>query len=89
MCKARIRTLREAYGEIVNDDPKTSVTFYYFSRLVKSGRIPCKRAGRRYLVNMIDIEAYFNNPEREELDRLYQYEHASGGIRPVSEKGVF
>ena len=81
----RVRTLKKAYEELQTQDSSTCVSRYCFERLVKSGMIPSFKAGRKYLVNMSEVEDYFSNPNRQELEQLEAYKRAGGFIRPVKE----
>ncbi|WP_446787646.1 hypothetical protein [Macellibacteroides fermentans] len=55
-----LRTIKEALAEIRLKDPNTAVTEYFLRNLVKTGQIPSKRAGIKYLVDLRAINAYFN-----------------------------
>lgn len=85
MSIARIRTIKEAYAEIKEADPKTAITQSYIRRLIVSGTVPSAMAGRRYLVNMDELEIYLNNPDRQGLERQREYEQARCKIRAVPE----
>ena len=79
----RIRTLKEAHAEIKASDPCTAVSFNYLRRLVLSGAIPCIKAGNKFLINMQRLEEYLCNPERQNIDRVREYEQARNKIRVV------
>ncbi len=85
MSLPRIRTLKEAFAEIKEQDPKSAITFSYLRRIAPDlpGTI---KAGSKWLLNMEELEKYLSDPERLEKDRLREYERAknTGGIRPVS-----
>ena len=54
----RIRLIKEAYEEIKKADPGTAITMNYVRKLVVSGAVWSIRVGRRYLINMDDLEDY-------------------------------
>lgn len=81
----RIRMMKEAYEEIKKADPGTAITMNYIRKLVISGAVPSMRAGSRYLINMDDLENYLANPQRQELDRIRQFQQAGGKIRRIAE----
>lgn len=82
MSIARIRTVKEAYAEIKQSDPKTAITLSYVRRIAPAlpGTI---KAGNRFLINLDELESYIGNPERLELDRQREYQEALGKIRAV------
>ena len=51
----RMRTINEAYKEIKNDDPGTSITVHAIRRLVVMGIVPSVKCGKKYLVNLDDL----------------------------------
>ena len=81
----RIRMMKEAYEEIKKADPGTAITMNYICKLIISGAVPSMRAGSRYLINMDDLENYLANPQRQELDRIRQFQQAGGKIRRIAE----
>jgi len=48
----RMRTIREAFNEIISDDPNTALTPFALRTLVKKGTIPSVKIGVRYLLAM-------------------------------------
>ena len=56
----RIRNMKRAYAEIIENDPYSSISFFSFRREVIKGSIPSMKNGKRYLVNMNDVEAYYS-----------------------------
>lgn len=82
MALARIRTIKEAYAEIKASDPKTAISQNYIRALAPT--LPSTiKAGRRFLVNMDELESHLNHPSRAEMDRVREYETARNKIRPV------
>jgi len=56
----KIRNLTEAYREIINDDPETSICFNSLRHAVITGKIPSVKIGQRYLIDMMKIYAYYS-----------------------------
>jgi len=52
--------MKRAYAEIIENDPYSSISFFSFRREVIKGSIPSMKNGKRYLVNMNDVEAYYS-----------------------------
>jgi len=77
--------IKEAYEEIKKADPGTAITMNYVRKLVVSGAVWSIRVGRRYLINMDDLEDYLANPQRQELDRIRQFQQVGGKIRRIAE----
>jgi len=76
----KIRTIRQAYEELKNNDPNTAITPHAIRRFILNGNIPAFMAGQKYLISMENLENYINNPQ------LKQREDAYGVIRPVNMK---
>jgi hypothetical protein len=55
----RIRNMKCAYNEIVRNDPRSSITYFAFRRDIIMGRIPSRKNGRRYYLNMDEVENYY------------------------------
>lgn len=77
----RMRTMAEAYEEIKKDDPNTAITKSYIRRLIVSGQVPSQRAGKKYLVNMEDLETFLCNPTKKNQSKQNNY----GVIRAIAE----
>lgn len=59
-----MRTIDEAYKELVKLDPNTAVTKYRIKMLVKSGIIPSIPAGsKKVYINFNTLIDYFQHPE--------------------------
>lgn len=60
----KMRLIREIYEELHNADPDSAITMYALRQLVKSGKIPCTKVGRKMLINYNDVLDYFKtHPE--------------------------
>ena len=47
-----MRTIREAYGWLKNQDPETCLSYNAFRKIVLKGNIPALKVGNRYLLNV-------------------------------------
>ena len=56
----KMRLIREVYDEIHAVDPDSAVTMYALRNLVKSGKIPSTKVGRKNLINVTDVLNYFS-----------------------------
>ena len=65
---ATMRTIPKAVREMRERDPQTSVTEYNLTCLVKSGRLPYVRMGKRIYIAMEILERFLNG----ELDKKLQ-----------------
>ena len=54
------RTIREAAAWFKSQDPQTCLTETAIRTLVRSGRVPCVRVGKKYLVTIEALEAYLS-----------------------------
>lgn len=61
----RMRTVGEAALELKKLDPNTAVTEYHIRRLVKSGKLPRLKAGKKYLINFDALLDYLAQPCEE------------------------
>ena len=57
----RMRTVHEAAEEMKRLDANTAVTEYHIRRLVLDGVLPRIKAGKKYLINLDKLIAYFNS----------------------------
>lgn len=57
---SRMRTIDGTFKLIKRSDPKTSITKHYLRQLVISGEIPSKKAGKKYLVDLNEVERFFS-----------------------------
>ena len=54
------RTIREPAACLKSQDPQTCLTETAIRTLVRSGRVPCGRVGKKYLVTIEALEAYLS-----------------------------
>ncbi len=54
----RLRTIQTAYEEIRAHDPGTAITQYRIRQIVINGEVPCKKAGKKYLVDVDALMKY-------------------------------
>ena len=54
------RTIREAAAWFKSQDPQTCLTETAIRTLVRSGRVPFVRIGKKYLVTIEALEAYLS-----------------------------
>ena len=52
------RTIKEAAAHFKSADPQTSLTEYAIRTLLRTGKVPCVRVGKKYLVTIEALEAY-------------------------------
>ena len=57
------RTIREAAAWFKSQDPQTCLTETAIRTLLRSGRVPCVRVGKKYLVTIEALEAYLSGGE--------------------------
>lgn len=55
----RIRTIKNAYREIREQDPNTCITEWFLRQLITGGAIPSIRAGTKWLAEYVCI--YFRD----------------------------
>ncbi len=61
----KMRTISEAYKELLKLDPHTAVTKYRIKQLVRTGVIPSIPAGtRKVYINFNTLLDYLSHPER-------------------------
>ena len=54
------RTIKEATAHYKAADPNTALTEYAIRTLVRTGRVPCVRVGKKYLVTIEALEVYLS-----------------------------
>ena len=52
------RTIKDAAAHFKNVDPQTALTEYAIRTLLRTGRVPCVRMGKKYLVTIEALEEY-------------------------------
>lgn len=55
-----VRTIKGAFEEIKARDPKTDITMYAIRQIVKEGKIPYIRSGKKYLINVETLLDYIS-----------------------------
>lgn len=55
-----IRTIKGALEEIKVRDPKSDITMYAIRQIVKEGKIPYIRSGKKYLLNVEKLIDYIS-----------------------------
>lgn len=61
-----IRTIKGAIKEFKIADPKTEITEYAIRKMIKDGKIPYARSGKKILINIDNITAYINGEKERE-----------------------
>ena len=61
MIKARMRTIDEVVKHLKEADPGTKLTEWAIRGMVKSGRIPSNKVGRKYLINIDLLDQYLQD----------------------------
>ena len=56
----KMRGINDAYEEIIKKDPDSAITKTGFRRLVREGQIAHISVGKKKLVSMEDVYAFFN-----------------------------
>ena len=54
----RARTIKEAAAYFRTVDPETSLTEFAIRTLLRSGKVPCARIGKKYIVSIEALEAF-------------------------------
>lgn len=62
---SRYRTIRGVLQYIRARDPESAITEYFLRQLILNEELRYKRAGTKYLIDLDDIEAYFERRETE------------------------
>ena len=56
----RMRLISDAFNEIKKDDPNTAITLSGLRNLVRQGKIPCAKIGRKTLINYDALIEYLS-----------------------------
>ena len=59
----RMRTIDQAYAELLAADPHCALAKTALRRMVVSGRIPSVRVGPKYLIALENLDAYLRAAE--------------------------
>ena len=54
----RARTIKDAAAYFKSVDPQTALTEYAIRTLLRTGKVPCVRMGKKYLVTIEALETY-------------------------------
>ena len=66
------RTIREAAAWFKDQDPQTCLTETAIRTLVRSGRVPCVRVGKKYLVTIEALENYLSGQTEDPVPSVAQ-----------------
>jgi hypothetical protein len=64
-----MRLIKEAYEQLLSDDPDTNITLYGLRTIVKSGVIPTIQLGRKTLINYDYLLEYFQHGDKKQGNR--------------------
>lgn len=62
MALARMRTVRQAYKTIHDQDPESCISLGWLYRQIQAGVIPHITAGNRKLIDLARLEQLLSNP---------------------------
>ena len=77
----RMRLLKDAYKQLKEDDPQTSVTESMVRRLALSGKIKTQVLGQKRLINYDSLLEYLSSVHNDPEPKPIEY----GKIRPIKE----
>ena len=60
------RTIKDAAAHFKAADPQTALTEYAIRTLLRTGRVPCVRMGKKYLVTIEALDAYLASDQLAE-----------------------
>jgi len=63
----RLRTLTETYNYIKGMNNETAITPNALRRMVVSGKIPCVRAGKKYLIDLDVLFEFLKGTKPEDV----------------------
>ena len=63
----KLRTLNETYKYIKELDTDTSITANALRRMVVSGKVPCVRVGKKYLIDLDELFDYLKGTKPEDV----------------------
>ena len=70
----RMRTIDETFKHIKETDPDTKLTDWALRDMVRNGRIPSNRVGKKYLMNIDMLDEYFKIDAEREAEKQAQPE---------------
>ena len=67
----RTRTIKEAAAYFKAQDPQTCLTETAIRTLLRTGKVPCARVGKKYLVTLEALEQFLTGiPELTDMDSI-------------------
>jgi len=78
----RMRTIPDAAKYFKATDPDTCMTEFRLRQMATNGEIGCVKAGKKYLLNLDDVEAYFDSLTASTASKAAPAPQ-QGVIRPV------
>lgn len=58
---SKMRTIKETTKYIKEKDPDTAITEYAIRKMVANKQIKSIRTGKKYLINIEEVERFFEN----------------------------
>lgn len=58
---SKMRTIKETAKYIKEKDPDTAITEYAIRKMVANKQIKSIRTGKKYLINIEEVERFFEN----------------------------
>lgn len=55
-----VRTIKGAFEELKARDPKSDITIYAIRQIIKEGKIPYIKSGKKYLISLENLIEYLN-----------------------------
>ena len=67
----KLRTLKECYEYIKENDERSAITPYFLRQMVVQKKVPAIRAGRKYLINLETLEKFMAGelPEKKKKEK--------------------
>ncbi len=66
----RTRTIKEAAAYFKAQDPQTCLTETAIRTLLRTGKVPCARVGKKYLVTLEALEQFLTGTELTDMDGI-------------------
>ena len=66
----RTRTIKEAAAYLKAQDPQTCLTETAIRTLLRTGKVPCARVGKKYLVTLEALEQFLTGTELTDMDGI-------------------
>lgn len=58
-----MRTIKELVSDCKKSDPNTQITEWFIRTLIKTGKLPVIKAGKKYLINVADFSNLMNSAQ--------------------------